>query len=107
MPRGKRAEIGDRTVNKNGYEFVRTEEGWKGAHIIVMEQHLGRPLEPNEYVAFKNGHTPPITLDMIELRKRGDRKSRASRIAEIEARIEELQGELEHLKREEESVNAH
>lgn len=102
MPRGVKAPIGTRTINRNGYEYVRTEAGWVGSHVHLMEEHLGRPLEPYEYVAFKNGHQPPVTLEMIELRRRGDKKSKASRIAEIEARIEELQGELEILKREEE-----
>ena len=101
MPRGKKAEIGDRTVNKNGYEYIRTESGWEGAHVVLMQEHLGRKLETYEYVAFKNGHRPPVTLDMIELRRRGDRKSKASRIAEIQCRIEELQGELELLEKEE------
>lgn len=101
MPRGRKAQIGDRTVNRNGYEFVLTDEGWKGSHVVLMEEHLGRKLASNEYVGFLNGHIPPVTLDMIELRKRGDRKSKRSRIAEIEARIEELTAELEHLRREE------
>jgi hypothetical protein len=93
LARGQRAQVGDRQVNRNGYEYVKTEGGWKGSHIIVMEEHLGRALLPGEYVAFKNGHRPPITLDMIELRKRGDKKSKAARIAALDARIEELQAE--------------
>jgi hypothetical protein len=98
MPRGHRSQLGDVTINKNGYEYIRTEEGWTGSHIIVMEKHLGRKLEPYEFVAFKNGHKPPITIDMVELRRRGDRKSKAARIAEIESKIEDLQAELEIIK---------
>jgi hypothetical protein len=97
MGRGQRAQVGDRQVNKNGYEYVKTKDGWKGSHILVMEKHLGRPLLPGEYVAFLNGHRPPVTLDMIELRKRGDRKSKAARLAAIDARIEELQAERQAL----------
>ena len=92
MPRGKGAKVGDRTVNRNRYECVKTEKGWIGSHILLMESHLGRKLEPGEYVAFLNGHEPPITLDMIELRKRGDRSPRR-RLAEIDVRMEELQAE--------------
>jgi hypothetical protein len=98
MPRGHRSQIGDRTVNRNGYEYIRTENGWIGSHIVVMEEHLGRRLEPNEFVTFVNGHEPPITVDMLSLRRRGDRKSKAARIAEIESRIEDLQAELQLLK---------
>lgn len=101
MPRGQRAQLGDRTVNRNGYEYIRTETGWKGSHIVLMEEHLGRSLEPGEYVAFKNGHESPVTMDMIELRKRGDKRSRRSRIAEIEARIEQLEAERAILLQEE------
>ena len=100
MARGKRSQVGDKTVNKNGYEYTKTETGWDGTHTLVMEEVLGRQLLPGEYVAFINGHTPPITIDMIELRKHGDKRSKAARIAVIETRIEELQAELLSLKEE-------
>jgi hypothetical protein len=95
MPRGQRARIGDKTKNANGYEYEKTEErGWVGSHILVMEKHLGRELRPGEYVAFKGGHEPPITLDMIVLRRRGDFRGHVrARIAQIDQRIEELQAE--------------
>jgi hypothetical protein len=100
MPRGYIAQVGDVTVNKNGYEYTRTEHGWVATHILIMEEHLGRRLEPGERVFFRDGHKPPITLDMIELRKHGDKASKAARIAAIEARMEELQAELETLQEE-------
>jgi hypothetical protein len=101
MPRGKQSQVGDTTINKNGYEYRKTENGWVGTHILVMEEKLGRKLLPGEYVAFLNGHNPPVTLDMIELRKHGDHRSKAARIAVIESRIEELQAELLSLQEEE------
>jgi hypothetical protein len=97
MPRGQKAEIGDKTVNKLGYEYTKTKDGWVGTHILVMERHLGRKLDPGEFVAFLNGHKPPITLEMLILRKRGDKKSPQHRLAEIDARIEELQAERESI----------
>ncbi len=100
IPRGQKAKVGDKTVNKLGYEYVRTKTGWKGSHVLVMEKHLGRELLPGEYVTFKNGHKPPITFDMLELRKRGDKKSPRARIAVIEDRIRELEAELEYLQQE-------
>jgi hypothetical protein len=63
-----------------------------------MEQHLGRTLYPDESVRFKNGHTPPITLDMLELvSRRSNRSKIAARLAVIEDRIRELQAEREIL----------
>jgi len=103
MPRGQRAKVGDKTTNQNGYEYTRTEErGWVGSHILLMEEHLGRELRPGEYVAFVGAnHSPPLTLDMIELRQRGDFRTTAkARIAQIETRIEELQAEKELLEEE-------
>jgi hypothetical protein len=100
MARGNKAQVGDTCVNRNGYEYVKTETGWVGSHILLMEHMIGRQLAPGEYVAFKNGHTPPITPDMIELRKRGDRKTKAARLAALDARIEELQAEREALLKE-------
>lgn len=93
MPRGRPAKIGDRCTNRNGYECVKTPDGWKGIHIVLMEEYLERPLLPTEFVAYKDGHKPPVTLDMIELRTRGDGKSKAARIAAIDARISELEAE--------------
>lgn len=100
MPRGKPSKPGTTTVNANGYEYTKTKDrGWVGTHILVMEEHLGRQLAPGEYVQFKDGnHSPPVTLDMLELRQKGDFRSRRARIAQIEARIEELTAELERLK---------
>jgi hypothetical protein len=97
MPRGIRAEIGDKNVNPNGYEYTKTATGWIGTHVLIMEKFLGRKLEPGEYVTFKNGHEPPITIGMLELRKRGDKRTPEHRLAEIDARIEELQLERESI----------
>lgn len=108
VTRGKAVPIGTKTVNKNGYEYTRVadERKWVGSHILVMEKHLKRRLEPGEYVAFKDpsNHAPPVTLDMIELRKRGDSKSAQARIAYIESRIEELYEHIKELTYEKESL---
>ena len=101
MPRGKVSQPGTRTINKNGYSYIKTEDrGWVGEHILVMEQHLGRQLEAGEYVQFKSeNHSPPITLDMLELRRKGDFRSVKARIAQIDARIAELGAEKALLER--------
>jgi hypothetical protein len=103
MPRGKAAEIGDIKVNDNGYGYTKTERGWVATHQLLMERHLGRELEPGEYVSFKAGAPRhPALLENIELRRRGDKKtSNRHRLAQIDARIEELQAEREILLEEE------
>jgi len=52
--KGKRAEIGDETINQNRYTCVKTSTGWRFKHHVLAEEKLGRPLEPNERVIFKD-----------------------------------------------------
>lgn len=105
MSRGRQSLPGDRTTNKNGYTYEKVEgRGWVGVHILLMEKKLGRELQPGEKVIAKNGFqltSQYLTVDMLELRTTSDRKSKASRIAVIEDRIEQLQAELEILREEE------
>lgn len=103
MGRGSKSEIGDKNVNRNGYEYTKTERGWVGSHILMIEEELGRQLEPGEYVAFKPGvPKTPVVRANIELRRRGDsKKSNKARIAQIDARIEELKAERKILMEEE------
>lgn len=54
MTRGQPAPIGSQIKLPSGYVNQKTEKGWKFVHHIVMEEHLGRPLEPNEWVYFTN-----------------------------------------------------
>ena len=99
MPRGQLAEVGTRTQNRNGYWQTKTEDrGWVADHILVMEEHIGRQLRPNEFVKFKTEDRDNLGLDNLELRTRGDAKSPAARLAAIESRIEELQAEAEELR---------
>ena len=97
MPRGQQAEIGDTFINKNGYHHTKTETGWKATHVINMEEKLGRPLLPNEFVKFIDGDRTSYGIDNLELRIRGDKKGPQARIDTIDAQIEELQAEREAL----------
>lgn len=105
MTRGQRAEVGDETTNRNGYTYVRTvDRGWVAKHQLVLEEHIGRQLLPGEYVRFKSNNKQDLSLDNIELRRKGDNKtSIASRLAAIDARIEELQAEKELLLKEQDA----
>lgn len=98
MPRGKASEIGDRTVNANGYEQIKTEEGWIGLHVHVMQEHLGRQLSKTERVRFKDGDRTNFALDNLEIYilKGG---SAQRRLAVVEDKIRELLAEKENLER--------
>jgi len=97
MPKGVAAAIGDTFVNQNGYHHTKTETGWKATHVINMEEEIGRPLLPHEYVKFIDGDRRNLCIGNLELRTRGDRKGPQARIDTIDAQIEELQAEREEL----------
>lgn len=68
MSKGKRASIGDETVNANGYCTVKTSTGWRFKHHIVAEEKLGRPLADNERVLFRDGdrsNLDPKNLEVV------------------------------------------
>jgi len=95
MARGQPAEIGTKTVNQNGYEQTKTEDGWVGTHVLIMEEHLKRKLTKYERVKFVDGDRKNLTLSNLELYiiKTG---STRKRIAHLTARIAELQAELDY-----------
>jgi hypothetical protein len=98
MPKGKRAQVGDETTNVNGYTYVRTaDRAWVAKHQLMLEGYIGRQLLPGEFVSIK-GSKDDYSRENLELRRKGDNKSNVnSRIAAIDARIEELQAERELL----------
>lgn len=102
MPRGKESQIGDTRVSPNGYHYTRTESGWRLTHHLVAERILGRPLEPDERVQFKDSKK---RLDVANMEKNIDiilkgKSSLRRRKAQLEARIAELQAELEYVNNE-------
>src|SRR4051812_28467979 len=97
MPRGSAAAVGTERVSQNGYRYVKEPQGWKLVHQVVAERTLGRALLPNERVKFKDGDRTNLDPDNILVYTSRER-SKASRIAELEAKIEELQAELDELR---------
>jgi len=67
-----------------------------------MEEKLGRKLVKGEFVHLidtsREKRANP-TIDNLELRTRGDRKSPQARLAHLEAQIEELQSEADELRK--------
>lgn len=92
MPRGKASEVGDRTVNQNGYEQIKTEDGWVGTHVHLMQKHLGRILAKHERVRFKDGDRTNLHIDNLEIYvlRSG---SLQRKLAKVEANIQELEAE--------------
>jgi hypothetical protein len=98
VARGKTAEIGTTRVAKNGYHYTKTEGKWVLTHWLTAEEKLGRKLEENEMVKFKDPkfkHDPYNPQGIIVIKKKTTSLRR--RKAQIEDRIRELQAELEFI----------
>lgn len=99
MARGKEAPVGTKRTSPNGYEYTKTETGWRLSHHLVAEKKLGRPLARDERVKFKTKDKTNLSPDNIEVIIKG-KSSLRRRKAMIEARIEELKAELAYIDRE-------
>lgn len=97
MGRGKVAEVGDRRISKNGYDYTKTEkQGWRLTHHMVAEEFiLKRPLSDDETVRFIKGKKDlsPENIRVIKKRTSSLRK----RKTQIENRIADLQNELDDI----------
>jgi argininosuccinate lyase len=99
MPRGQGANIGDERISANGYHYTRTESGWRLTHHIVAEQTLGRPLNDDERVTFKDKKRTNLSPENVVVILQG-KTSLRRRKANVEARIEELKAELAYINNE-------
>lgn len=100
MPRGIAAEIGTETVNRNGYTYVKTENGWRPKQELLAEEFiLMRPIRMDERVKFRDGNQGNFSIDNLEVVPRLQKGSPASQLARITGKIEELEVELDALRK--------
>jgi HNH endonuclease len=59
--------IGHRTLRKSGYINIKTEDGGRLEHRVVMEKKLGRPLRSDENVHHLNGIKDDNRPENLEL----------------------------------------
>lgn len=95
MPRGQTAADGHTYIAKNGYHYTKVDGKNRLTHHIIAEQVLGRPLQPDETVRFKDGDRTNLKPENVNVTTR--KTSLAGRIATLNDKIRELTAERDHL----------
>ena len=97
MARGQRANVGDRMTSQNGYQYLRTERGWRLEHHVIAEAKFDREIDTAvEMVFFIDGNRKNLSPSNIDVRPKKVGSVEARR-AILEARIDDLQGQLADL----------
>lgn len=98
--RGETFPVGAVRVAQNGYQYVKTKEGWRLKHHIIAEEKYERTIDTKiETVRFKDRDRTNFDPDNIVVEpKKGI--TGAAKKARLQARIEELQAQLEELEEE-------
>lgn len=96
MSRGYRSKVGDTRTSPNGYHYTRTPDGWELTGRILGAQKLGRKLEANERIRYKDGDRTNLDPDNIEVYV-AKAKSPAAQKAALEAKRDELEAQIAEL----------
>jgi hypothetical protein len=100
MTRGQASEIGSEMTSQNGYHYIRTEDGWRLRHHIIMEEKLGRKVDTHQETVFFIDHDRNnLDPDNIDIKP----KSKVKRKEKLEEQLERIKEELALLEEEEAS----
>lgn len=99
MPRGKSAPEGSTYVSQNGYHYTKRNGKFTATHILIVQDHLGRALEPHERVRFKNNDKTDLRFDNLKVTVKG-KTSLLTQRARLVARRDELNAQITEIDRE-------
>lgn len=89
------APLGTERSTQNGYITVKTPQGWVYKHRLIMEEKLGRELQPNEQVYFLDGNKSNFDPDNIDIRQRKQGAKRERTLKAIQQRLYRLEERVE------------
>lgn len=100
MSRGEPVPVGTETPTPQGYTLVKTEDGWKLKHKVVIEEKLGRPVKSTERVYFIDNDRTNCHPDNLEVRAISPKST-----ARLEARLQHIEEQAQEIRRELEERN--
>jgi hypothetical protein len=86
--------IGETKVSPNGYHYTYTQKGWGLTSRLMMQEHLGRELTPNERVYFVDGDKNNLKIDNLQIKIT---KSLDDRLEYLNTQIRRLTEERDEL----------
>lgn len=95
--RSRNAPNGTRKVSQNGYNYTKTDDGWRLTHHIIAERSLARLVDTSqERVVFID--KDKTNLDPSNIRVVPKKNGKVIRIGKLERQIQILQEELDYLR---------
>jgi hypothetical protein len=100
---GRKATWGQGRITSDGYYEVRCGGRQRLLHRLIMEQHLGRPLQRGEAVHHLNGDKRDNRIENLAVMDTSEHSRRNAlqqrQICGLLNEIEQLRGEVAHLRR--------